>query len=96
MLDTLNRSLSGSEFSDADMAAYIRAADVVKDEFSSSVIIVHHSGHDTSRPRGHSSLTGAVDAQLAVKRHADKMTVEVEWMRDGPEGAREYQPATAS
>ena len=90
VLDTLNRSLSGSESSDADMAAYIRAADVVKDEFSSSVIIVHHSGHDTSRPRGHSSLTGAVDAQLAVKRHADKMTVEVEWMRDGPEGAREY------
>jgi hypothetical protein len=30
---------------------------------------------------------GAVDAQLAVKRDAsDDITLEVEWMKDGPEG----------
>lgn len=71
------------------MAAYIQAADAVKDAFSCSVIIVHHSGYDASHPRGHSSLTGAVDAQLSVKRGvANNIVVEVEFMRDGPEGER--------
>jgi RecA-family ATPase len=87
VLDTLNRSLPGSESSDQDMAAYIKAADAVREAFNCAVIIVHHCGIDTSRPRGHTSLTGAVDAQLAVKRDAsDHILLEVEWMKDGPEG----------
>ncbi|MGB8639911.1 MAG: AAA family ATPase [Pseudolabrys sp.] len=87
VLDTLNRSLPGSESSDQDMAAYIKAADAVRETFNCAVIIVHHCGIDNSRPRGHTSLTGAVDAQLAVKRDAsDHITLEVEWMKDGPEG----------
>jgi RecA-family ATPase len=32
-IDTLNRSLAGSESSDEDMAAYIRAADAIRDAF---------------------------------------------------------------
>jgi hypothetical protein len=69
------------------MAAYIRAADAVRETFNCAVIIVHHCGIDTSRPRGHTSLTGAVDAQLAVQRDAsDHIFLEVEWMKDGPEG----------
>jgi AAA domain len=87
VLDTLNRSLPGSESSDQDMAAYIKAADAVREAFNCAVIVVHHCGIDTSRPRGHTSLTGSVDAQLAVKRDAsDYITLEVEWMKDGPEG----------
>jgi hypothetical protein len=50
------------------------------------VIIVHHCGVDGTRPRGHTSLTGAVDAQLAVKRTGGNIITEVEWMKDGPEG----------
>lgn len=69
------------------MAAYIKAADAVREAFNCAVIVVHHCGIDTSRPRGHTSLTGAVDAQLAVKRDAsDNIFLEVEWMKDGPEG----------
>jgi hypothetical protein len=42
---------------------------------------------DGTRPRGHTSLTGAADAQLAVSRDgADNIVVTVEWMKDGPEG----------
>jgi hypothetical protein len=77
-LDTLNRSLVGSESDDKDMAAYVRAADAVRETFGCAVVIVHHCGVDASRPRGHTSLTGAVDAQLAVKRDtADNVIVEV-------------------
>jgi hypothetical protein len=87
VIDTLNRSLAGSESKDEDMAKYIHAADAIREAFGCAVAIVHHCGVDGSRPRGHTSLGGAVDAQLAVKRDAaNNIVVEVEWMKDGPEG----------
>src|SRR5262245_37115718 len=70
VLDTLNRSLRGSESSDEDMTAYLNAADAIREAFECAVVIVHHCGVDGTRPRGHTSLTGTVDAQLAVKRDA--------------------------
>jgi hypothetical protein len=87
VIDTLNRSLSGSESDDKDMAAYIRAADTIRHEFGCAVIVVHHCGIDATRPRGHTSLVGAVDAQLACKRDAaQNIVVTVERMKDGPDG----------
>jgi hypothetical protein len=87
VLDTLNRSLVGSESKDADMANYIAAASAIREAFNCLVIIVHHCGWDETRPRGHSSLPGAVEGQLAVVRDGDRITVLVEFLRDGPEGA---------
>jgi hypothetical protein len=86
VLDTLNRSLGGPE-DDNHMPAYVRAADAIREAFNCAVIIVHHCGVDGTRPRGHTSLTGAADAQLECKRDtAGNITVKVEWMKDGPEG----------
>jgi len=66
------------------MAAYINAADAIRKAFACAVLIVHHCGVNETRPRGHTSLTGAADAQLAVKRDpAGTITVSVEWMKDG-------------
>jgi RecA-family ATPase len=45
-IDTLNRSLDGSESSDEDMTAYVRAADAIRDAFGCLVVIVHHCGHN--------------------------------------------------
>jgi AAA domain len=85
VIDTLNRPLAGSESSDEDMAAYINA---VREAFGCAVIIIHHCGVDGNRPRGHTSLTGAADAQLAVKREVSgNVVVKVEYMKDGAEGA---------
>jgi hypothetical protein len=87
VIDTLNRSLDGSESSDEDMAAYIKAADAVREAFGCAVIIVHHCGVDGSRPRGHTSLTGAADAQIAVSRNETNDIISmVEWLKDGAEG----------
>jgi hypothetical protein len=86
-LDTLNRSLAGSESSDEDMAAYIRAADTIRDAFDCLVLIVHHCGHDGNRPRGHSSLMGALDIQIAVSRDgSDNIIAELELSKDGEVG----------
>jgi hypothetical protein len=88
VLDTLNRSIEGSESNDADMSAYVQAADAVRETFNCAIIIIHHCGVDGSRPRGHTSLTGACDAQLSVHRDgAHNVIVTVEAMKDGAEGA---------
>jgi hypothetical protein len=89
VLDTLNRSLRGSENDDKDMSAYVKAADVIRATFSCAVVVVHHCGVAGTRPRGHTALTGAVDAQLSVTRDgADTVIVEVELAKDGPQGDR--------
>ncbi len=86
-IDTLNRSLDGSESSDEDMTAYVRAADAIRDAFGCLVVIVHHCGHNGDRPRGHSSLMGALDVQIAVRKDAtDNIVAELELSKDGETG----------
>jgi hypothetical protein len=89
VLDTLNRSIDGSESKDKDMGDYLAAAEVIADAFWCVVIIVHHCGVDERRPRGHTSLPGAVATQIAIKRDAaGHVIAEVEAMKDGAEGAK--------
>ena len=86
VLDTLNKSLVGSENKDIDMAAYIVAAEALRDAFDCVVTIIHHCGYDETHPRGHTSLAGAVDAEFEVVREGMLVTVKNVTMRDGPEG----------
>jgi len=87
VVDTLNRSLAGSESRDEDMSAYVRACDQLREAFECAVIVIHHCGVDGNRPRGHTSLTGAADAQIAIKRDdGDRIIAKVEHMKDGAEG----------
>jgi hypothetical protein len=88
VIDTMNRSLVGSESKDEDMAAYLRAADVLQQAFNCLVVIIHHCGVDESRPRGHTSQTGAVDLQISVKKDAAGNVIStVELAKDMAEGA---------
>lgn len=87
VIDTLNRSIGGDENNSKDMNAFIGAADAVREAFDCLVIVVHHCGHEGTRPRGHSSLAGAADAQLKVVRSGMFATVTAEFMKDGAEGA---------
>ena len=87
VIDTLNRSIRGSESKDEDMSGYIAAADALRERFKCAVVIIHHCGVNDTRPRGHTSLTGAVDTQIAVKRdNTGQIIATLEWMKDGPEG----------
>jgi hypothetical protein len=70
------------------MAAYVRAADAIRDAFDCAVVIVHHCGHNGERPRGHSSLIGALDAQIGIKRDSsENIVATLELSKDGEAGA---------
>jgi hypothetical protein len=86
-LDTLNRSSVGSESKDEDMARFLAAAEGVAQELNCAVVIVHHCGIDASRPRGHTSLSGAAESQLKVERaDGGQVVVTVELAKDFAEG----------
>jgi AAA domain-containing protein len=90
-IDTLNRSLVGSESKDEDMAQYLAAAGAIEQRFTCLVAIVHHCGIDQDRPRGHTSLPAAVDVQIRVDRIDDlQATVTVELAKDFREGTEIY------
>jgi hypothetical protein len=87
VLDTLNRSIDGSESKDEDMSAYLGAADAISQAFGCLVLIIHHCGIAGDRPRGHSSQTGTCDVQGAVTRQGNDVRLLIEHMKDGPSGA---------
>src|SRR5262249_19868324 len=68
IVDTLNRTIDGSESKDEDMSRYIDSLSRLHQAFGALVLVIHHCGVEGSRPRGHTSLGGAADAQLAVNK----------------------------
>lgn len=73
VIDTLSRALAGGdENSSADMGAFVRAVDQIREATGAAVLVVHHSGKDTSRgARGHSLLRAAVDTEIEVQTTED-------------------------
>jgi hypothetical protein len=86
-LDTLNRSMSGSESKDADMGAYLGAADKLREAFGCFVNIIHHPGWDASRLRGHTSLPCAAEVEIAVTSPGKLLSMmEIKKMKDEETG----------
>jgi hypothetical protein len=87
VIDTLNRALIGDENKSDDMTKFIRAADAIRARFDCLIVIVHHCGIVGGRPRGHSSLSGADDVQIAIERNKDGAIIaKVEHMKEGEAG----------
>jgi hypothetical protein len=86
-IDTLNKALVGDENSSADMGRLVKASDAIIAAFDCLVVLVHHCGIAGTRPRGHTSLSGADDAQIAVSKDRDGViTVTTEHMKDAEPG----------
>lgn len=69
IIDTLARSIAGDENSAKDMGAFIASCDTIKEKFSSTVLVVHHSGKDDSKgARGSSSLKAACDFEFKITK----------------------------
>ena len=73
IIDTLNRNMgAGDESSTRDMTAFVSAVDMVKDRYSATALVVHHTGHgNKERARGSMSLLGALDAEYRVEKACD-------------------------
>lgn len=79
IIDTLNRAAPmADENSSVDMGHILEGAKTLQARTCGLVLIVHHTGKDSSRgARGHSSFFAALDAAIEVKR--DPSTRQRNW-----------------
>jgi hypothetical protein len=70
IVDTLSRVMAGgNENQPDDMGALVSNLDRLREETGAAVVLVHHSGKDTSRgARGHSLLRAAIDTEVEITR----------------------------
>ena len=94
VVDTVARVLPGAEENASkEMGLFVAACDAIRETCKVAVIGVHHSGKDEDRGmRGSSSLEGAGDCVLHLKRGDDSSIVEVatEKQKDGEEAKPVY------
>ena len=87
-LDTLNRAApTADENSSKDMGEILSAAKLLQTLVSGLVVLVHHTGKDSTKGlRGHSSLFAALDAAIEVSRDGDRRGWKVAKSKDGQDG----------
>jgi len=87
VIDTLNQaSPAADENSSQDMGVIIKHLKLLQESTGGLVLIVHHTGKNTSQGlRGHSSLKAALDANIEVVG-ADKRSWLLEKSKDGEDG----------
>ncbi|ECO7484818.1 AAA family ATPase [Salmonella enterica] len=85
-VDTLSQSMmQGEENSASDVAKFMAGATRVFTETGAAVIIVHHSGKDSSKGmRGSSAAFANADAVIRVERIDDAVNLINEKQRTGP------------
>jgi hypothetical protein len=81
IIDTLAQTMGSGDENGAGMTQFIANANALATHFKALVLIVHHVGlGDDQRLRGHSSLHGALDAQILCERikgtFSSKMTLQ--------------------
>ena len=96
IIDTLSRAFAGgNENSSDDMGKFIAHVTTIQLRLNTAVLIVHHTGKDEARgQRGHSSLNGAVDAELEVQKLSEpgdedrRGQITITKMKDGEDGLK--------
>ena len=88
IVDTMARSMvGGDENSSKDVGVLVAAADRIRRASGACVLLVHHSGKDSSAGmRGSSALEGAVDTALECRRAGGHLTLTCRKQKDGPDG----------
>lgn len=88
ILDTLNRAAPlADENASRDMGEILEAAKRMQAMTAGLVVLVHHTGKDTTRGlRGHSSLFAAMDAAVEVSRDGDRRDWKLAKAKDGDDG----------
>lgn len=87
-IDTLNRAAPGIDENDSQhMGEVISSAKALQAALGGLVILVHHTGKDSTKGlRGHSSLLAALDCAIEVSRDNDRRAWRVFKSKDGEDG----------
>ena len=91
VVDTLARTMGPGDENGAGMGAFIANAGALADRFKALVLVLHHSGLvDDKRLRGHSSLNGALDAQILCERAEGELaaTLTLQKLKDDASDVR--------
>jgi hypothetical protein len=91
VVDTLNRVLvGGDENRPEDMSAFVANVSCLSEATGTLVNVIHHAGKDLTRgARGHSSLRGGVDTEIAIAGADDgERVATITKARDGISGTR--------
>jgi uncharacterized membrane protein len=91
VLDTLARCLvGGDENSAKDVGRAIAHIDLLRRETGAAVLLVHHTGKNSSDiERGSSALRGAADTMILVKREKEVISLSCEKQKD----AERFEPS---
>ena len=91
VLDTLAQTIGAGDENGAGMTAFVANAGELACHFKALVLIVHHTGlGDDRRMRGHSSLNGALDAQILCERAEGELvsTLTLQKLKDDASDVR--------
>ena len=90
VIDTLSRAMcGGNENGSDDMGALVSHCEWLAAELDCFVLLVHHCGKDEAKGlRGHTSLLGAINTEIEVKRQRGEVgTATITKQRDGADAA---------
>lgn len=83
VFDTMARCMPGGDENSAqDVGRVIAGADVIRQQTSAAVLIVHHTQKSGELERGSSALRGAADAMFALKNEEGTLTLECTKQKD--------------
>src|SRR5262245_9035109 len=91
VIDTLSRAMcGGNENSSDDIGALVSHCEWLAAELNCFVLLIHHCGKDEARGlRGHTSLLGAINTEIEVKRPRGEVgtaMITKQRQRDGADG----------
>jgi archaellum biogenesis ATPase FlaH len=88
VIDTLSATTpGGNENSGEDVGLVIDHCKYISRQTGALVILIHHSGKDSSRgARGWSGLRAAADAEIEIVRNGDYRVANVTKLKDGSDG----------
>ncbi|WP_439521079.1 AAA family ATPase [Marivita sp.] len=84
VIDTLARAMGdGDENTAKDMGQFVRNVDLIRERTGAHVMVIHHSGKDTSKgARGSGSLRGAIDTEIELTRSGAVIMAEARKQRE--------------
>jgi hypothetical protein len=86
-IDTLAAVSGGRDENTVEMQVVMNGARTIRNQTGATVIVVHHSGKDTTKgARGSSAIKATCDFELEVERQDEVRNVRVSKMRDGADG----------